>query len=879
MSMFFICFAIIFVPKQTNELIEKMNRSSVWARANYKPRGNTKHVLICGDLRSTSLVEFFSELFHEDHENMNLNAVILQPEPPTPEMHVVLRDPIFSIVITYLEGSPLNDVDLVRAKANQAIAIFLMGNKFSSNPDEEDAKTILQQFSIRRFITSTQSCDQVFCLQLIRPENRRHLSSEDPDSDKELVVCLNEMKMGVIAKTCVFPGTGTLIFNLLTSFADNDDDENDDGDTNGPGSDEDCSDDDNAEGGGWMQEYQKGCDWEIYTTEMADVFEGAKFSVLAQNLYSKLGVVLFALRIRELKGKGHVRVLLNPADYIIPSKEKYFIEGFVIAKNKASSDLSFQGGASSDIRSSQLSLIATAITKGAEVGTNAFRRQSLAIGNRGGKHDQTGGKQAGPAGWQSIMSQYENPEVAQNQQEAMQKLEDDNLRRNFFVRDIPADLAEAVVKTSVLDEYPYMNGHMIVIAKGLSNLFDFIRPLRAKYLGRLKHIVLLYPYDIPQSVWRRISIFEGILVVRGSPLEEADIRRAGIFRAAQVVVLADPNSEQSTKSSSIDALQDADAIFTYHCVRRLNEKAQIMIEIVRHQNVGYLDPSMSVNTQDGDYKFTPQFAAGSLFTSSMLDSIVCQVKLYLFHFHILTYLFQAFYNPQIIRVLDKLISGTDFADDVGQKNPLLAKRPKVGIQAITGSALYQIPIPEDLDTKTYGSLFKYLCKDDIVPLGLLRGVFANMSMGAKSNKMAYVFTNPPKDTELFTCDRVFVLSQKVLTSTKSSNREILEAFMHAHSGPSQGRRRGTTDDVGFDGLKDEFADISNAQRTLERALTSMSVDMSKKFEAVLEAVENAKGGGSSGGTHPGIQRQGSTNSMNRLTTFGIMKSNQESHNK
>jgi hypothetical protein len=230
--------------------------------------------------------------------------------------------------------------------------------------------------------------------------------------------------------------------------------------------------------------------------------------------------------------------------------------------------------------------------------------------------------------------------------------------------------------------------------------------------------------------------------------------------------------------------------------------------------------------------------------------------------------------------LDKLISGTDFSDD-SQKNPLLSKKPKVGIQAITGSSLYQIPIPEDLETKTYGSLFKHLCKDDIVPLGILRGVFANMSMGAKSNKSPYVFTNPPKDTELFMCDRVFVLSQKVLTATKSSTREILEAFMHAHSGPTQGRRRGTNDDVGFDGLKDEFNDITNAQRSLERALTSMSVDMSKKFEAVLEAVENAKGGPGSGGSvaHSVIQRQNSTNSMNRLTTFGIMKSNQESRDK
>lgn len=82
MAMFIIIFAITFVPQQTNILIEKMNRSSVWTRAVYTLRGNQKHVLICGDLKSTSLVEFFRELFHEDHESSNLNAVILQPGLP-----------------------------------------------------------------------------------------------------------------------------------------------------------------------------------------------------------------------------------------------------------------------------------------------------------------------------------------------------------------------------------------------------------------------------------------------------------------------------------------------------------------------------------------------------------------------------------------------------------------------------------------------------------------------------------------------------------------------------------------------------------------------------------------------------------------------------
>lgn len=45
-------------------------------------------------------------------------------------------------------------------------------------------------------------------------------------------------------------------------------------------------------------------------------------------------------------------------------------------------------------------------------------------------------------------------------------------------------------------------------------------------------------------------------------------------------------------------------------------------------------------------------------------------------------------------------------------------------------------------------------------------MFANTKSGPKNNKMPYVFTNPPKDTELFTCDKVFILSQTNMTQNK-----------------------------------------------------------------------------------------------------------------
>lgn len=116
------------------------------------------------------------------------------------------------------------------------------------------------------------------------------------------------------------------------------------------------------------------------------------------------------------------------------------------------------------------------------------------------------------------------------------KMEDDYIRTNYFIREYPADLKDVTIHSSLPEEYPYIKDHMIIIAKGLSNLYDFIRPLRAKYLGKLRHIVILYHNEIPVDIWRRISIFEGILSVRGSPLEEADLIRSGIFRVSQVVV-------------------------------------------------------------------------------------------------------------------------------------------------------------------------------------------------------------------------------------------------------------------------------------------------------------------------------------------------------
>jgi len=405
----------------------------------------------------------------------------------------------------------------------------------------------------------------------------------------------------------------------------------------------------------WLRsEYQKGCDWEIYTTPLAKVFEGAKFAELSYALYEKVGVVLFALQITDAKVEGSSKLLLNPANFIIPSQDLFTIEAFVIAQNKASSDLSFS---TAKVDAAQQAI------RNIEAGFQQLQRVNRNISTLGGlrktqhmdssklealrKRMQVGATpEEKPQGDQEVAPEMQRTASSRwkslkrknlvakkvesfSYQEILHQLEDQHMKREYYLRTTPVEFAACVVKTNVIDEIPFINNHVIIIGKGLSNLLDLVRPLRAKFLGLLRYIVIISPEDIPHDVWTKIAIFDAILVVRGSALEEATLRRAGIFRAAQVVVLADGSDEErNAAGGGLEALVDSDAIFSYQLVKRMNPDTQIVVEIVNTSNISYLETDS--NSTVDDYKFSPQFAAGNLFTTSLLDSIVCQVRQTLF---------------------------------------------------------------------------------------------------------------------------------------------------------------------------------------------------------------------------------------------------------
>ena len=142
--------------------------------------------------------------------------------------------------------------------------------------------------------------------------------------------------------------------------------------------------------------------------------------------------------------------------------------------------------------------------------------------------------------------------------------------------------------------------------------------------------------------------------------------------------------------------------------------------------------------------------------------------------------------------------------------------------ALVGSSLYQMKVP-DTDVRTYGELFKSLSKNGIIPVGLYRGVFKNIAVGPKQNKMPYVFTNPPKETEVFSCDKVFVLSQKPILGKKTLSKRIDWSLqrMHSEANPIEKLRR-------------------NVAATDERSTRKME-RLDAKVDGLLQALKEVSG--------------------------------------
>lgn len=216
----FIIIAIVVLPKQTNELIRLMGMQSEYARNVYKHNSEVPHLIICGDIEITSFKNFSKELFHPDHGNSDKNAVILRYDPPSVEMELFLRNPKYELYMFYLLGNPLLEKDLERAVAEKSRSCVVMTCKQHKNANEIDHRNILTGIAIKKYAHSHKVKNFKFCIQLIKPESKKHYYSSAATSQSDQIIVVEEIKMNLMAKSCFCPGIISLLGNLVKSCGD-----------------------------------------------------------------------------------------------------------------------------------------------------------------------------------------------------------------------------------------------------------------------------------------------------------------------------------------------------------------------------------------------------------------------------------------------------------------------------------------------------------------------------------------------------------------------------------------------------------------------------------------------------------------------------------
>jgi len=266
-------------------------------------------------------------------------------------------------------------------------------------------------------------------------------------------------------------------------------------------------------------------------------------------------------------------------------------------------------------------------------------------------------------------------------------------------------------------------------------LYHFLQPLLiptrvGEYRDPILVVVLNTEPPSP-ATWAEVADMPNILYLQGSGMKAEDLVAAGIERARAVVVLSSSTGVPANTSSggkrALSSLaeaadtvyaQDADVILTTRAIHSTlaslkSEQVFTISEMVHTKTFNLL----ARNESDvSEFFLAPGFAAGYFYDAGITERLI-----YLCH------------EKRFLKdIFSKIFS---------------SKHKK------RSTFISQIPVPTDLgqETVTYGTVFGYSVRRNMIPIGLYR------PMSEDQGDDAYFVTiNPPAHTILQERDRIFV---------------------------------------------------------------------------------------------------------------------------
>ncbi|XP_039763888.1 potassium channel subfamily T member 2 isoform X5 [Pararge aegeria] len=248
-------------------------------------------------------------------------------------------------------------------------------------------------------------------------------------------------------------------------------------------------------------------------------------------------------------------------------------------------------------------------------------------------------------------------------------------------------------------EYQWQNKTIILAADYASNgIYNFIIPLRAHFRSKtsLNPIILLLERRPDIAFLDSISYFPLVYWMLGSIDCLDDLLRAGITLAENVVVV----NKELSNSAEEDSLSDCNTIVAVQTMFKFFPSIKSITELSQSSNMRFMQfrahdkyalhlSKMEKREKERgshiSYMFRLPFAAGSVFSASMLDTL----------------LYQAFVKDYVITFV-RLLLGVDQAPGSGFLTSMKITK-------------------EDMWIRTYGRLYQKLCSTTCeIPIGIYR---------------------------------------------------------------------------------------------------------------------------------------------------------------
>nr|XP_013189043.1 unnamed protein product [Amyelois transitella] len=248
-------------------------------------------------------------------------------------------------------------------------------------------------------------------------------------------------------------------------------------------------------------------------------------------------------------------------------------------------------------------------------------------------------------------------------------------------------------------EYQWQNKTIILAADYASNgIYNFIIPLRAHFRSKtsLNPIILLLERRPDIAFLDAISYFPLVYWMLGSIDCLDDLLRAGITLAENVVVV----NKELSNSAEEDSLADCNTIVAVQTMFKFFPSIKSITELSQSSNMRFMQfrahdkyalhlSKMEKREKERgshiSYMFRLPFAAGSVFSASMLDTL----------------LYQAFVKDYVITFV-RLLLGVDQAPGSGFLTSMKITK-------------------EDMWIRTYGRLYQKLCSTTCeIPIGIYR---------------------------------------------------------------------------------------------------------------------------------------------------------------